>query len=393
MIKRVLLVTSCLMFLNACSDDDSGSGSSSNAITSGYSTVLAKANQITNLKPEVSFLGEGQMQPMASASFGSLWTTNASPFVDERDNTTTNPKEWMGIQLDADAVRANGSLISMFGRLNSALSIFCALGVTLGSDQVDSDGYPIDGSPTLTFTSSITATITSDCDMSDANDLVGLEIALVVTTPSSTTTYAKKVVMTFPAEMGGGSQTYYIKSDSTAINIATTEVNENGVHRTIVAYDVASEVLKLEYVSAPDGAIISDEHVAAYRLYSDEANDVGYMMALEHTEGSPDDIITYTLGGKPATTNAQFSLSMMSNGLAGTDPYEACVNSSNGDIATDGARCTASSTTVAGYDISTATAVNNFVSTYVNTNYDDVNESTALTFTTSDFDTAVFSQD
>ena len=66
--------------------------------------------------------------------------------------------------------------------------------------------------------------------------------------------------------------------------MATVEVNSNGVHRTIVNYDVTNKVLKLEYISGPNAALSSNDHLAAYRLYIDENSDEGYMMALEHTK-------------------------------------------------------------------------------------------------------------
>lgn len=383
-----VLLTSVMITVGCSSDDEGSVSSSSNAISNSYSTITSKANAVTNLRPNsTSSLGVGTF---AAPNYGSDWTTAVSPFQDETQasSTTVSPKDWMGIQLNSTAARTNGSKISMFGRLASGLSIFCAVGVGLSSGSYDSSGYPTVGSHTLTTDSTTLSKFSSSCGITDVPS--GVSFTITVANPSDSTYYDKLLTITLPSDMGGGSQDYYIKSTSSAINVATVEVNSNGVHRTIVNYDVTNKVLKLEYISGPNAALSSNDHLAAYRLYIDENSDEGYMMALEHTKGSPDSYIQYILSGKPATSSSNFSLSMYSSGLSSGSLLEACVQSTDGNIATDGARCTTSTTALNGFSVSGST-VTGYAAAYNNANYNTLSETTNLSFTSTDFATAAFS--
>tara|TARA_B100000749_G_scaffold280259_1_gene275707 strand:+ start:64702 stop:65883 length:1182 start_codon:yes stop_codon:yes gene_type:complete len=389
--KRILAsLAVCSLTAVGCSDSDSSDGNStSSAVSAAYTEVLSAANAITNLAP--SSRSAGKVGVFAAPNFGTDWASGTG-FVDEQDSSSTSAKEWMGIQLDPDAVRANDSKISMFGRLESALNIFCALGVAV--DDLDASGYPSVGTQTFTVTSAIATSMVNDCDIAEAADLVDSEFTVVTAATTDDTYFDVKITLTLPAALGGSNQDYYVRSDSSEINVATIEDNDNGLHRTLAFLDLTNEVLRLEYMSGPsDGTTIADsEHISLYRLYYDEANDEGMMMALEFTENSGGDEDTrYVLAGKPDTAGATYSLSMISTSLTDTSSvHEACITASTGDIATDGSRCVASSTALNGVDVSAATAISSFLSGYDSTNYDEVAEGNGLTFTTSNFGTEAF---
>jgi hypothetical protein len=65
------------------------------------------------------------------SSFGTIWTTATPGIGDPKDNGVTliSFKDYMGSQLDPDAQSTGGGSINVFGRMNNAFQIFCAVGV------------------------------------------------------------------------------------------------------------------------------------------------------------------------------------------------------------------------------------------------------------------------
>ena len=296
----------------------------------------------------------------------------------------------MGVQIDPDAVRDNGSNISVFGRVASAMQIFCTIGVALGS----SGSYPADGASTITFDAALKANATSQCDMDLTGVTDGTTIGFTVTTPSSTTNFDRKIVIDL-TNIGSGTQEFYFKADASDINIATTESNSNGISRTVVFYDLTTKVIRAEYVSGPNTADLDDlvadstyYYSEFYRLFYDETNDNGYMMHIggQDSNTGPGITLAYTafvLAGKPNTTGGTFSLSMDGQYLDAGNEVKACVNKDTGDLTTDGARCGDSATGRDGYDVTSeiGTLLSGYDTFYGNTKFTTIGETTTLNFT------------
>lgn len=393
--KRLFLVPIAAGLIVSCAqktDDAESDTEVTNALTSAVSTVTEAANEITNLSPssaslESSFALETRTSASATA-FSSLWTTSNSSIIDERDNSQTSPKEWMGVQLSEDAKRTNGSSISMFGRLKDGLDIFCAIGVGIGS--IDGGSYPENDTYSITLSGDTKSGIESQCGMEIDSEMEGATVSFLVEDTSDTTYYDKKITITLP---GPSSQIYYIRSNDTSVNVATSEVNDNGMHRTVVAYDVASKVMKLEYISGPDAALSNGEHVSAYRLFFDETNDQGYMLTLEHNEDTTDQVTKYILAGKPQADSAEFSLSFFSDAIHASNIYEACVSAQDGSITgTDGTYCSDSSNSLAGISLASSNVWDSFITNWDNSVYNSVSESTTISFTSSTVHDADFSE-
>lgn len=390
--KQLLILFVFVSLALSCGkeEEESSGGSSnvSNPLTNAVSKINESAGTMTNLNPSSSFVksvGEDNLYRTKGTRAFTEWSTTVTGLNNETTNSDTSPKEWMGVQLNKNAARpSNGSKISMFGRLEDGLGVFCAVGVGVGA----SDSYPANGTYTITLSGDTKSKIESQCNLSIEGQMVGSTVTLLVEDASNTTTYDKKVTITLP---GPSSQIFYVRSNSSEINVATSEVNNNGLHRTVVAYDVSNKVMKLEYISGPDAALSNSDHVAAYRLYYDETNDIGWMMAMEFTEnGGSDDETKYVMAGKPNTTGSTFALSFMSTNFSSsaTDARQACINSSNGNISSDNTL----SCTMTGVDVdATNTGVEQVISGWNNTNYNSVSVTTTLNFTSGNFATQAFS--
>lgn len=388
--KQLLILCVFIALALSCakkSDDSSSSSLTvSNPLTDAVSTINTSAGKMTSLNPSSSFVGLTEEDNIyrAKATQGfTEWSTTVTNLIDERTNTGTSPKEWMGVQLNKNAVRSNDSKISMFGRLEDALSIFCAVGVGVGN----SSAYPDNNTYSIVLSGTTKTTIESQCNITVDAQMDGQTVTLLVEDAATTTVYDKKITITLP---GPSTQIYYVRSNATSINVATDEVNGNGLHRTVVAYDVATKVMKLEYVSAPDAALANGDHVAAYRLYYDETNDVGYMMAMEYSKDVTNVETKYIMAGKPQTSGSTFALSFMTSTFTSNaaNARQACINSTTGAIASDNTlACSLTGTDVD----ATVTAVENLISGWTNTNYNSVSVNTTLSFTSGNFATANFS--
>ena len=429
--KKLIYSLAFSAALSGCGGSGSGTSTStsSNAIVSSYSNIQTAMNNFNNLGSSSSkVLSPVYMkQYRPNASFSSLWTTSNNNFIDERDNSATEPYNWFNLQFDADAVRENGSKASMMGRFSSALQTYCAIGV-LYDGATDSDGYPNpeNGTDELEFTEGKISELVSTCDYTEGEltSMVGVTIQILVESTTSTSTYIKKLTMTLPAEIGGGSQSFFVKSDSTAgvQNVATTEVNVRGVNTTIVNID--SSAIRAEYISGPDGSLGSD-NLEIHRGFLDRSSNKIYAMSLRYnyTEavednpdtGDVDESQPAVEGYKAFIAAAQCADDMCESTLGDTSfsfqtkntnnftddtLYEACVSKDDSSsLTTDGSRCSASSTTNNGLDISDAfDSTSGALRTMNYSNwdgdlYDSVGESTALSFDSSDFATSAFSSD
>lgn len=381
----VLLVTCISLALSACSSGSSGGGSSriSNLVTNTYSEVTAQAAKASGdagdaLSGSIA-IQKKDFVTLAAPSFGAAWET-----TDVMNNPITNSglvtvKEFMGIQLDPTAVNNDNSSVNVFGRLNTALGIFCAVGVGAGmmGVAVDSDGYPDNGAHTITFSAAIKAQMSSQCGM-DVSDIPDGE-SMVMTVTTSSGNFAKQFTFnTF-------NQTYLVKSTATEVNIATGEVHDNGiaVSRTVVFWDKTTDVMRVEYVSDPGtGFTPGQSGIYAYRMYYDETLDEAQIFTYEGPDNNAAAATRYILAGKPSTGDA-LSLSFKQGNVESGSKLEACVNSSTGSIITDGARCSASSTRLNGDAIDGAvdSVITDFYAGRGDSSWGTVTSSTALSWT------------
>lgn len=273
----------------------SGSSSVNNALTNTYSKVATQSAKIGGLAPSSS-LTANSLRRNESAMFGSAFGANwddAGTFSLPDETTDANDsislKEWMGHQISEDSVTEEGSSVSVFGRMSSTLGVFCAVGVALGEDNVDADGYPEDGSSSVTLTSSHVSKIQDQCNF-DASDANGATITFEVSTPANTTSYDKKVILNPP---NGGVQTVYFRSNSTEINIAAVEEYTREsvayISRVVVDYDITNKMLRSEYIAGHDVTSLGNgNRIEVSRILYDETADEGYVMYMMHEEDSTD---------------------------------------------------------------------------------------------------------
>ncbi len=328
------------------------------------------------------------------APFGDDWDVNEN-FPDDTatGGTLISTRDWMGQQLDKNARRDNGSGVSMFARLHDSLQIFCALGIALGTedDAIDPETkYPNNGVYDVEFTSLLIAGMEKACKM-EASSMEGSDVKITVANSSGS--YDKSI--TFEVVGGSSTQTYLMRFNGTSTNIATAELNDFGVSRTVIAYDAASKTVRLEYISGPAGDVVgADTHVSAYRMLYDAANKKGHMLSLDLN--GPEPMTTtrtiYFLSTRPKTTDQKISLSMVSQYLDNPgETFGACVNADDGEIATDGLTCTATDSSLVGVEVDKDFA-DTFETEYDGANYDSVSPATTISFTADNIQEVAFSR-
>ncbi len=324
--------------LSACG----GSSSSSGAVvgmTAAFATLNSSISNVANLKPGGDTLYASPFFISDPINLEYYWTGNNTLLDETADgNPATTLKEYMGIQLDSEAARAgNNSSINIFGRFNGTMSIPCA--VTALSEK-GSDGYPANGSQSITINSDSSATlIACGIPAADVDDMDGAVVPIVVSDTSDTSVYAKKIVMTMSGGEHDSTQTMYFKTTDSEINIASVETYEhtensvtyNHVSRTLVGYNASTQKLSVEYLSTGDNEVAS---LYLQRLFYDGINDVGAIYSRVGATDDADDQITYTLKGKPESKGTlALSLKFVFGGTT-FDTDTACVNIETGAIAT-----------------------------------------------------------
>jgi len=383
----LVAVLSLLLFSIGCSKDSStaSSSTSTNAMLSTYSSIVSQVSEVSGLL-DTSYRSNAFVQELTSINY-LMAAANPPRLQDDwsinlnmGDDTTSSGsdfislKDWMGHQLDPAVLNYDGAAMNVFGRLNNALAIFCALGVgaEAAGETIDENGYLSAGTFTLTFTSSVKTNMNTTCGI-DASG-IATDSSMTVTSTAVTGDYDRQYTFSL------FQQTYLVKNSGGIINIASGENQHSGaVSRTIVNWNQNTGKTLVEYVSNPGGATAGTSGLYAYRMYYDETADDGQILTYEGDD-SGTNATRYILAGKPQSGDA-FSFSVKTTQIASSALLEACVNSSTGDIVAsgDGARCSASSTRTVGADVSTLnTLFTNFLGQKTLTAWGTVSSSTAL---------------
>jgi len=256
-----------------------------------------------------------------------------------------NLKEWMGYQIDPEAVRDNGSSINIFGRVQTAVQSICALSTAL---PTDSDGQLSVGETEVVFDEALVTTLSEDCGM-DASTMVGRTAAITVARTTDATYYDFKVSA---VNDDSSISTFYLRYNSEEVNVAMGESRDGGMSRTLLSYDIGAKLARAEYVSSNAGAT-SNQGGEFGRLYYDATNDDGAITySTFDFQGTPNRLI-YTLRGKPENgTEVAFSVRSSGFGITSIDAgysfntiFNACINQDNGDIITDNSVSCAGSVT------------------------------------------------
>lgn len=362
-----------LCLVSGCGGDDT---SSSSTFSGALGTVSSTLEEMSQLSPVSTSLMSANDFRLMSA-LGGDWTSGTVRLPDQ-SGTSLSIKEYMGKQLDPNAVGDGGGgqsfALNVFGRFNNAMMIGCAL-MTVGANIDATTGYPANGTMAITMSAANLATMVSKCGMSQAesNQMAAAsptpEISAVVESATNTTYYDKKITMTLPASMGGATQYFYFRFNSSEINIFNAEDGSSFDSRTLVNMDLSTNVLKVEYYSGGSGGGAA---LYFHRLYYDKGNDIGKLTTYY---GSSTDFVKYTLAGKP-NTGGTFALSFTSDQTANYSG-QACVSVSTGVISTDDSlACTLTGTAVA-----SATVLSDALSRLGDSDWVTPSETKANTFT------------
>ena len=129
----------------------------------------------------------------------------------------------MGQALNPDFQNSNGASVTLFGRLEAATLVTCAIGQLVPAASMDTDGLPVAGSLTLNFPADTSGALyqpisAGGCGVSTAD--AGFSIAATVTAVTSTH-YTKQLSLS----LGQSSINIWLKLDSTAgtLNVMTLE--------------------------------------------------------------------------------------------------------------------------------------------------------------------------
>lgn len=186
-------------------------------------------------------------------------------------------REIVGFLSDPNAVRGNGSSISAFGRVKTALTTPCAIATILGSEG---GAIPTSSEQrTVVFTSAHIAAVQSACE-TDISDKVGATLTAQFEPTTDKTYYDTKLTIT----MGGDSIVNYLRLTNAAVSVSTVENNTEGTrtgsYRTFVYLDRVTGALSAEYLSfSADTSDITRETGEFHRLYVNKAEGEGVMIS------------------------------------------------------------------------------------------------------------------
>lgn len=419
--RTSILATALALFATGCSSDSNNGGGSSE--WSVLSSVKSGTSRFDALMADSSTVGvsgfNGALAAASSPSFNDAWDDTSFGILDPRDSSDPNVsvQDFLGLMLDENKTRDNGSSFNLFGRLQSPIQIACALSAIVG---VGADGYPANtaSTQTLTFTAANSSTMTSVCGMADA-PTAGESILYDVESASGTY-YDKKITLRLSWGATTDRQYFYMKNTATALNIlsteyydldwdgsATTEAEMDGMSRSVVFIDKSTNTVRFEYLATGDSNQL-EFHRGFYsgstgiaRLMSFNANAINSTITHNSNMGDRFVIVGYP---EDSSKDVALSFAMDRSGQAGgnydyTD-FTACVNPNTGAIVTDGADLTSAcdavgvtdnSATIFATAFAKANAVD--VSTEATAGADliqmvtDSDDTTVLSFDASDFHT------
>lgn len=363
-------VTGCGTDLSALTGGSSGGGTTTNGLSAAVSTISTQLSAVAGMSDYTTFaknnpnarVANASATLMAAPNFGSDWTTALTGLGDPRVSGSSNisPKDFMGIQLD-DSARAtdDGHAVNAFGRMNDAFRILCAVGVGANASgyTVDEFGYLANGTYPITFTAAVKTSMNTTCGLDASSIPDGSTMTMTVT--SGGANYDK--VFTFDLF----DQKYMVKNDATVLRVGTSENSSLHYTRSLAEYNKSTGVTRAEYVTVPKSGQTAGTEV--FRLYYDSVSDDGMVLGVFANNTALTQGQRFIVSGKPSTGDA-FSLSMRIDLAFGdSSSREACVTASTGNIETDGARCSASSTRLVGANVSSVAAnLSTWYTTYVN---------------------------
>lgn len=329
----------------------------------------------------------------SSTAFGSVWT-NPNLSHPQCSGGGSDPhcggsgvalRDWMTYQTDADAVRDNGSAINVFGRIKANLSQVCAI-MNL-APNLDANGNPVDGVQSVTFTQAMNDILVKSCNFAQADiPANGTQVGFTASTPNDTSVYDKIIAI----DDGAGSvQTYYIRSNTSTVNIQSIEVNTSPdrYSRSVMSLNRSTGAVRAEYVTAPKTASSGDAIEFQRVFFDPSANDAALLSYTRDFLGSPNRV-AFAMHGRPSTTTAQMALSFRAQGFGGYSwgtVNGGCITQNTGAIATDG---TVTCTGVTGVEMDGAPAgilsdldTNVYTGSNAGTKLNNLSATTLLPFT------------
>lgn len=247
-------------------------------------------------------------------------------------------KHMMGFYLNVDAVRDNGSTISVFGRLRDGMTHACAASTLLA--YTNGGAMPTSGTHTITFTAE-TNTLLKDFCSFDSGELPtpGTTATAILTPTLDTTNYDSKVEITLAGE---DPSSFFIRSNSLTLNLGVGEGDAAVSSRIWIALNRTTGVVRAEYASYS----ASNDSGEMHRLYFDPATKKAAILGSSYGLAGTGNQFVFTLVGKPDTPTGElaYSIGIFGFGLdtvdSGASPstlnhYKGCLASDDGSVATD----------------------------------------------------------
>jgi len=325
--KLLACALTAALFVSSCSKKAAvapgatTSTTPASAISASTVLVNAEVEKFNKLSPGTAFNNN-------ALTIASWWddATTAGLCDDRNDcNSTVSGRDYVRIQLDPDAVRANGSSINVFGRLKHGLGVICALGEAVGASNFEGN-YIKDGAYKVTFTSAMSSRISSVCGMED--DLAGETISIAVSTNSDTSVLNKKILLCWENTDSCTTaspeyfETFMYKSDETSTNIATLEDSDSPGYysRLLVKMNKVANTIAVEYLSATttSGEPGASAGIEVLRLYKE--NNTGLMLSSFNRNGALDQ--AFMIGGDVSTTSSSAEINFVTQSPVLSDKGE-----------------------------------------------------------------------
>lgn len=304
---------------------DSGGGLIANTVGAAalqqkindISTFVYTSNQVWNAK---------KVLPDPRCSGGSDMTAvdycSETPKPGVKPTVEFSVGEYVGFLSDPDAVRANGSSISVFGRVKSALGVPCLISLAIGEEIPTSST-----TKTVTFTAELAAQSKAVCNM-DIDDKVGMSIDVVFAPTANKDHYDTKISFTKGDENNQDNIVTYARITDKVVRVAVLENNTEGTrvgaYRTMVNLDRVTGVMSAEYLSfSKDGA--NDGAGSFHRLYVDKSKNEGVMMSATLVQGAAStygNSHMYVLVGKPGDATSKTAFTFVSSGGPGLESVD-----------------------------------------------------------------------